>query len=267
MSLRRTANSYLRRLTGYEVRKFRPPAPKPAAKPKPPPAKPKPPQPPTLHDFTKLSVLLEVAPTDLLVALGWPVDDVAKVVDEFDQLTDELKQRYTERETLFPERWGVERGTGLTLYGLARLLKPKTVVETGIADGRSSFMILSALDRNEQGTLYSFDVRPDAGSLVKGHPRWRQTVSDAKDPRRSFTEVVDGLDTIDLFLHDSDHGYPNQMFEYESAWPKIPSGGVLASDDVDLTKAYVDFATKIGARPHFLFDRRKILGAIRREAA
>ncbi|BFU42306.1 class I SAM-dependent methyltransferase [Krasilnikovia sp. MM14-A1004] len=261
MSLRRTANSYLRRLTGYEVRQYRPPAPQPVAK-----SKRKPP-PPTLHDFTKLSVQLEVSPDDLLAALGWPVDEVAKVVDEFDELNDQLKQRYTERQTLFPERWGVEQGTGLTLYGLTRLLKPATVVETGIADGRSSFMILSALDRNGHGTLYSFDVRPDAGSLVLGHPRWKRTVSDAKEPRRSFTEVIDGLDTIDLFLHDSDHGYPNQMFEYESAWPKIPPGGVLASDDVDLTKAYVDFATRIGARPQFLFDRRKILGAIRREAA
>jgi hypothetical protein len=42
---------------------------------------------------------------------------------------------------------------------------------------------------------------------------------------------------------------------------------VLASDDVDLTKAYVDFASRHGLRPQFLFDRRKILGAIRRAPA
>jgi predicted O-methyltransferase YrrM len=138
------------------------------------------------------------------------------------------------------------------------------VVETGVADGRSSFLILSALERNGQGTLHSFDVRPDAGSLARGHVQWKLTHSNPRDPRRSLTQALEKLEVIDLFLHDSDHAYANQMFEYEQAWPKIPVGGVLASDDVDLTRAFVDFATRHEQRPQFLFDRRKILGAIRR---
>ncbi|MEV4330805.1 hypothetical protein AB0K02_09695 [Streptomyces sp. NPDC049597] len=36
---------------------------------------------------------------------------------------------------------GVEAQTGAFLYAVARLLKPKTVVETGVADGRSSFVM------------------------------------------------------------------------------------------------------------------------------
>jgi len=263
MSWRRTANSWLRKLTGHEIRKYRvsPPQPKAPAGAKPRPPKP---LPPTLHDFTRLSGNLEVSPTAFLAALGWPTDDVTKVADEFDEVTAQLERRYAETETVFPTRWGVERATGLALYGLARLLRPTTVVETGVADGRSSFMILSALERNGHGTLYSFDVRPDAGSLARGHAQWNLTISDAQDPRSSFTEGLDRLDVIDMFVHDSDHGYPNQMFEYEVAWPKVPAGGVLASDDVDLSKAYVDFASRYEQRPEFLFDRRKILGAIRR---
>ncbi len=261
MSLRKSTNGLLRKLTGYEVRRYRPPAPKPAPKAK---AKPKP-LPPTLHDFTRLSVMLEVSPTAFLEALGWPADDVAKVADEFDEVAARLEQRYSETEAVFPPRWGVEKATGFALYGLVRLLKPATTVETGVADGRSSFMILSALERNGHGTLHSFDVRSEAGNLVRGHAQWNLTISNAQDPRRSFTEALDRLDTIDLFLHDSDHSYANQMFEYESAWPKIPADGVLASDDADLTKAYVDFAGRTGQRPQFLFDRRKILGAIRRD--
>jgi predicted O-methyltransferase YrrM len=260
MSWRKTANSQLRKLTGYEIRRYRPPAPKPKA-----PAKPVPP--PTLHDFTRLSVMLEVTPSGFLEALGWPADDVAKVADEFDEVTARLEERYAETEAIFPPRWGVERATGLTLYGLARLLQPTTAVETGVADGRSSFIILTALERNGHGTLHSFDVRPDAGSLARGHAQWNLTISDAQDPRRGFTEALERLDTIDLFLHDSDHAYRNQMFEYELVWPKIPAAGVLASDDVDLTKAYVDFASRHELRPQFLFDRRKILGAIRRASA
>ncbi len=263
MSWRKTANSWLRKLTGHEIRKYQPSPLKPKAPAKPKPRPPKP-LPPTLHDFTRLSAKLEVSPTAFLEALGWPTDDVAKVADEFDGVTVRLERRYAEAETMFPARWGVERATGLALYGLARLLQPTTVVETGVADGRSSFMILSALERNGHGTLHSFDVRPDAGSLARGHAQWNLIISDAQDPRSSLTHALERLDVIDMFVHDSDHGYANQMFEYESAWSKVPAGGVLASDDVDLTKAYVDFASRYEQRPEFLFDRRKILGAIRR---
>src|SRR5690349_11159751 len=154
MPWRTAANARLRKLTGYEIRRYRPPAPKPAA-----PAKAAPPGPtqlpPSLHDFTKLSVMLEVSPSGFLEALGWPADDVAKVADEFEEVTARLGERYAETETIFPPRWGVERATGLTLYGLARLLQPAVAVETGVADGRSSFIILSALERNGHGTLHS----------------------------------------------------------------------------------------------------------------
>jgi predicted O-methyltransferase YrrM len=268
MSWRRSTNSLLRKLTGHEIRKYRPappPKPKVAAKPKPAAKPATPPRTaPTLHDFTKLSGKLETTSTAFLEALGWPAEDVAKVSDEFDEVATRLEKRYTETETLFPARWGVEASTGLTLYALTRLLQPNVVVETGVADGRSSFMILSALERNGKGTLHSFDVRPDAGSLARGHAQWNLTQSDPDDPRSTFTAALAELDVIDMFVHDSDHGYPNQMFEYESAWPKVPAGGVLASDDVDLTKAYLDFATREGQHPEFLFDSRKILGAFRR---
>jgi predicted O-methyltransferase YrrM len=260
MSWRKIANARLRELTGYEIRKYRRPVPKPKGPAKP--AAPTQPPPPTLHDFTKLSGALQVTPSAFLEALGWPAEDVAKAVDEFDEVSAGLERRYAETETLFPPRWGVEHATGLALYALVRLLQPTTVVETGVADGRSSFMILSALERNGQGTLHSFEVRPDAGSLVRGHAQWDLTVSDARDARARFADALGRLEAIDLFLHDSDHSYGNQMFEYEQAWPKIPGGGVLVSDDVDLSRAYVDFATRYGQRPQFLFDRRKILGAI-----
>jgi predicted O-methyltransferase YrrM len=261
MSWRKAANRGLRKVTGFEIRRYQPPSTPPKA-----PATSKPPArvAPTLHDFTRLSVKLEVSPTAFLEALGWPADEVAKVADEFDAVMARLEERCAVTTTVFPPRWGVEAATGVTLYALTRLLRPTNVVETGVADGRSSFLILSALDTNEHGTLHSFDVNPEVGSLTRGHPRWELTISPLAESRANFTAAMERLDTVDLFLHDSDHGYPNQMFEYEQAWPKVPAGGVLASDDTDLTKAYVDFAAKNSLRPHFLFDSRKVLGAIRR---
>ena len=47
------------------------------------------------------------------------------------------------------------------LYVISRILKPQTVVETGVAAGTSSFGILSALCDNHYGHLYSIDL-PEA---------------------------------------------------------------------------------------------------------
>ena len=184
------------------------------------------------------------------------------VSDEFDEVSARLSDASAKQKPLFPNEWGVEEITGLTVYAITRLLRPTTVVETGVADGRSSFMILAGLEKNGGGTLHSFDIQPYAGSLVRGHEQWKFTVGDAREPQRTFSEALAQMDSVEFFLHDSNHKYDNQMFEYESVWPKLRPGGVLASDDVDVTKAFVDFAAKIERRPHLLFDRRKVFGAI-----
>ena len=43
------------------------------------------------------------------------------------------------------------------LYFLTRYLNPENVLETGVAAGFSSYAILSALQKNRKGTLYSSD--------------------------------------------------------------------------------------------------------------
>src|SRR5690348_7177267 len=49
-------------------------------------------------------------------------------------------------------------GTQEYLFHLVRLLRPRTVVETGVFRGISSAFILSALSRNYLGKLYSIDL-------------------------------------------------------------------------------------------------------------
>jgi hypothetical protein len=55
-------------------------------------------------------------------------------------------------------------------------------------------------------------------------------------------KVVEAAGSVDLFIHDSEHSERNMLFEYEQAWPKISSGGLLLSDDVDRTRAFSRFA-------------------------
>jgi predicted O-methyltransferase YrrM len=218
---------------------------------------------PTLRDFTTLSAPIATSGAVLLERLGWPANDVGALAEEFGEVSERLVARYHATNLAFPQRFGVETETGFFLYAATRLLKPANVVETGVADGRSSFIFLSALERNNSGTLHSFDINPRAGGLVGRHERWRLRISDRNAPEATFAEALRQIGKVDLFFHDSDHRYLGQLLEYVAVWPLMTPGGLFASDDCDVSKAYIDFCTRRGRRPQFLFDNRKMTGALR----
>gem|GEM_PF-4501569 len=45
------------------------------------------------------------------------------------------------------------------IYSVVRATKPEIVVETGVNNGISTYFILSALERNDSGLLYSIDIK------------------------------------------------------------------------------------------------------------
>lgn len=69
---------------------------------------------------------------------------------------------------------------GTSAYLIARLAKPRLIVETGIRSGLGSMLILRALQRNAAegapGELVSVDVAPNAGWLAQGSASgpWRR---------------------------------------------------------------------------------------------
>ncbi|MFI5914803.1 class I SAM-dependent methyltransferase [Dactylosporangium sp. NPDC051541] len=218
---------------------------------------------PAIGDFTASGGPIVTAAGDLLRALGFSADRVASVLAEYPAVADRLAERYAAVELYYPRTHGVEAETGAALYGLTRLLAPARVAETGVADGRSSYVILAALTRNGTGTLHSFDVNDTAGRLVGHHPQWRLTILDRRAPDRALRRELAALGPLELFFHDSDHMYLSQLFEYDEVWPHLVAGGVLASDDVDDSRAFLDFCAQRARRPAFLFDHRKIVGAAR----
>jgi predicted O-methyltransferase YrrM len=145
------------------------------------------------------------------------------------------------------------------LYAIVRAAKPLVVVETGVASGLSSAHILRALDRNGFGTLHSLDlpnvqegsVLPDgrtSGWIVPEslRDRWKLQLGDTWV---LLPELLQSLDRLDLFLHDSDHSYEAMLFEFEQAYPKLEPGGLLLSDDTHLHAAWDDFCAKHSLRP------------------
>ena len=137
------------------------------------------------------------------------------------------------------------------LYTIVRVLKPSTVVETGVASGVSTTLILKALSLNHKGCLFSIDMPnldplarlpegKNVGWLVPNDlkERWHLTLGLSKD---KLKPLLQELGSIDLFLHDSEHSYENMMFEFKTAYSFLRKGGILLADDITVNNAFRDF--------------------------
>lgn len=188
--------------------------------------------------------------------------DIGDVAAEHSAAEAELASRYSDLALPMPREFAVGSETALALYGIVRLLKPKTVVETGVGNGHSTYFLLRALAANNKGVLHSLDARSDAGVLLSGgdKDRWRFHLVDVEYPRQSLVDVLNQVTPIDIFIHDSNHAYEWQAFEYAVAISHLSDYGVLVSDDVDKSFAFIDSMRTHGKRPVFLLDGWKLAG-------
>ncbi|HAM72379.1 MAG TPA: hypothetical protein DCM86_12115, partial [Verrucomicrobiales bacterium] len=53
--------------------------------------------------------------------------------------------------------------------------------------------------------------------------------------------------SVDVFLHDSDHSYPHILFEMAAAWRYLVPGGHILVDNIEQNAAFGDFARGVGA--------------------
>ena len=144
------------------------------------------------------------------------------------------------------------------IYCINRIVKPEIVVETGVAAGYSTAIILKALEDNRVGMCYSIDLPPKTflrsigveaeipaffkvGYLIPSWlcGRWKLILGDA---RQELPALVNKVPFIDIFLHDSLHTYEHMSFEYKVVWSKIKEDGLLLSHDVMWNKAFLEFA-------------------------
>jgi len=133
---------------------------------------------------------------------------------------------------------------GRLCYAIARMIKPRNVVETGVCYGVTSAYVLAAMRQNRHGHLYSIDLPPlvsnnadFVGWLVPNELKERWTLNRGTSARLLGALIRD-LGTLDLFIHDSLHTFRNMKHEFDSAWPAIRGGGVLISDDIEGNNAF-----------------------------
>ncbi len=153
--------------------------------------------------------------------------------------------------------WGGGRDILYLLGSVVALRRPSVAVETGVAMGFTTAVILAAMAENERGALHSIDLPPlqvDAGAFVgevvpeELRSRWTLHVGPS---RTLLAGLARSLAPIDLFVHDSDHSYAAQHEEYGEAWAHMASGGCLVSDDVG-NPAFIEFAAQVGERPYLI---------------
>jgi predicted O-methyltransferase YrrM len=156
------------------------------------------------------------------------------------------------------------------LYVIARVVKPNTVVETGVgAIGASTAYLSEALMRNGRGHLYSIDPNRfrqvfgvDVGAGIPPRLLDWHTLIEGKSAY-GLTEVASTTGTIGMFLHDGLHTYNNMLREYRAAWSRLEPGGVVCSDDV-VNRAIDRFARETQTQLHACRYGGSAFGAVRR---
>jgi hypothetical protein len=147
-----------------------------------------------------------------------------------------------------------DRAQAEAIWCLVAHLRPATVVETGVAHGLTSRVILESLHRNGDGHLWSVDLpavdpalHHEIGIAVPEDLRSRWTYVEGTS-RRRLPELVRRLKQVDLFIHDSLHTARNTCFELDTVWPTLPPGGVAVVDDIDHSLGFSRFVERVVPR-------------------
>jgi predicted O-methyltransferase YrrM len=149
----------------------------------------------------------------------------------------------------------VKYGRRLGWYAVARILKPKILVETGVDHGVGACVLARALIRNGEegkpGRYYGLDLNPAAGRLL--------TDCYADVGEMVYGDSIESLSSfghqIDLFINDSDHSEDFEEREYAAMEAHLATDATVLSDNSHSTDALGRFARRRGM--NFLFFREQ----------
>ena len=146
----------------------------------------------------------------------------------------------------------IEFSRRLGWYICVRLLKPKTLVETGVDKGLGSVVLIRALMKNKEegfpGNYYGTDINPEAGYLVNGdyNNYGKILYGDSIESLNKMTNE------IDLFINDSDHSSEYEYKEYLTIKNKLSKRAIILGDNSHSTDKLVKFSTE-NNRNYILF--------------
>ena len=145
----------------------------------------------------------------------------------------------------------VKLGRRLGWYALARIKKPKLIVETGVDKGLGSCVLTAALLQNAKegapGKYLGTDINPDAGFLL-GEPYNTYGKILYGDSIESLKKINE---PIDFFINDSDHSIEYEYQEYQAIRGKLTKDATIIGDNSHLSDKLMRFAKETDRK--FLF--------------
>jgi len=175
-------------------------------------------------------------------ALGqpWPCAAKASFLELWEEITRELENAGVRVGLFSYGRWNdCDPAFAEAIWCIVTHVRPQIVVETGVAHGLTSRVVLEGLVRNDRGELWSVDL-PSADSALHGQigmavpkrlrSRWTYVEGTS---RHRLPGMLDEIGDIDLFIHDSLHTGRNLYFELQATWSHMRSGGLAVIDDID----------------------------------
>ncbi len=205
------------------------------------------------------------------VGAGWPCQATPEFWDLWREVIRELENQGIRPGPASFRAWNDgDAGFTRAIWCLVRHLKPARVIETGVAHGVTSRIVLDALEKNGQGHLWSIDLPPlerdwqkQVGLAVGGRHQARWTYIKGSS-RRRLPGLLSQLGQIDLFIHDSLHSTRNVVFEMERAWSALRPGGALVVDDVDVNGGFEAFSRAFSPSQSLICDAEPICPDLRR---
>jgi Methyltransferase domain len=129
--------------------------------------------------------------------------------------------------------------------------RPEIVIETGVAHGVTSRIVLEAMNQNDHGHLWSIDLPYPFDRRL--HVQTGAAVTDACRPRWSYLEgssrqrlppLIAEVGHVEVFIHDSLHTARNVVFEMQQAASAMAPGGVMLIDDIRMHEGFSTFVRR-----------------------
>jgi len=187
-----------------------------------------------------------------LLGAPWPCPEAAQVHGLLADISELLRAKGlgTGRHTY---GWYSDADIELcsAIWCATRHIKPSVVIETGVAHGISSRIVLEALTQNDNGHLWSIDLphpfnhklHGQTGVAVTDSCRSRWTYIEGESQRR-LPPVVADAGKAELFIHDSLHTAKNTLFEMEQAASIMSPGAAMLVDDIRGHDGFKTFARR-----------------------
>ena len=185
----------------------------------------------------------------------------SEIIDHLDKGKELFHTVSKTQSSITNARWNAEEQLFILLYSLIKANNSKFIIETGVANGITTNAIMKALEESgANGELNSFDVLPETSKAYSGVGNWKFHLLKGKNVHKQIKSVVSSLPKVDVWVHDSNHGYRWQKFEYLLALSVLGKNGILISDDIDASSAWGDLAKTHFRKSYVIFDSRKFIG-------